>query len=193
MDPIRTDIIGVDEVGRGAWAGPLVCAAVRFHTVPTLPRGIAIRDSKVLSASQREKAARFIRTYADISLAFATRKEIDTLGIQRANVRVFEKAVRKIGFADDALIRIDGRRICTLAYPHEFLVAGDKKCMIIAAASIVAKVCRDRLMARFSARYPHYGFDRNKGYGTREHQIALKAHGFSAIHRRSFSLACYTH
>ncbi|MBI4268558.1 ribonuclease HII [Candidatus Uhrbacteria bacterium] len=197
MLPIKTNVIGVDEVGRGAWAGPLVVAAVMFRAIPVIPSSIIIRDSKTLSAMQREKAAAFIRRHADIAIIVASCEQVDSIGIQRANALAFQKAARAVikkssTPAEQVFVRADGRRICDFSHTHEFLIKGDQKCQVIAAASIVAKVWRDRCMVCLSKKYLQYGFERNKGYGTKEHQEALRLNGLSPIHRQSFSLACYT-
>ncbi|MDO8490098.1 MAG: ribonuclease HII [bacterium] len=194
MEPIDTNTIGIDEVGRGAWAGPLVVAAVYFPAIPRIPENILIRDSKKLRPQQREDSSRFILEKAITVIESAPHSLIDTIGIQAANKKLFESAAKKIlntictRYPRNCVrLKIDGRRICDFSVTHEFVIKGDARLEVIAAASIVAKVWRDHLMVRMAKKYPVYGFEQHKGYGTKQHSSALNKYGLCAIHRRSFS------
>lgn len=176
-------VAGLDEVGRGAWAGPLVAAAV------ILPRGeriIGVRDSKLLSEEKREEVARAITSQAIAwSYGVVSHKEIDAYGLTEANRLVFERALQ--GLREPAVrTLVDGAYRFTLPYRCNFIKGGDRTEYCIAAASNVAKVFRDRLMRSAHRLYPAYGFDRHKGYGTREHQKALRRYGNTPFHRKSF-------
>ena len=176
-------VAGVDEVGRGCLAGPVVVAAVVLHP----RRAIAgVRDSKLLSPPARERLYYEIIAKADAwSVAAAQPDEIDRLNIHHACLRAMRRAVVALvplpGF-----ILVDGFRIPDLSLPQRRVVGGDRRCAAIAAASIVAKVTRDRHMVRLHHLDPRYGFDRHKGYGTPQHLVAMARHGYSAVHRRSF-------
>ena len=174
-------VVGVDEVGRGPLAGPVTAAAVRLD--PTrIPMGLA--DSKALTAARREALYAEIVAVAEVAIAHATVEEIDSLNILRASHLAMERAVAGLG-ADHALI--DGNLIPRgLACPATAIVKGDAKCLSIAAASIVAKVTRDRIMVDLAQQHPGYGWEANAGYPTKEHLQALLNLGVTAWHRRSF-------
>lgn len=175
-------VAGVDEAGRGPLAGPIVAAAVVLkHPVPGLD------DSKRLSAEEREDL--FIRLHGEghaVSKAIVAPEEIDQRGIQVANYGAMAQAVRMLEPAPDFLL-VDGFAIPGCAIPHKPLVKGDQRSQSIAAASIVAKVVRDRIMAELDKRFPGYGFAFNKGYGTADHLEALRRHGPCPVHRMSFA------
>jgi len=174
-------VVGVDEVGRGPLAGPVTAAAVRLDPA-RIPPGL--RDSKVLTAARREALCAEIMAVADVSIAHATVEEIDTLNILRASHLAMERAIAALN-ADHALI--DGNLIPRgLACAAIAIIKGDAKCLSIAAASIVAKVTRDRIMVDLAQHYPGYGWDRNAGYPTKEHLDALQKLGVTPWHRRSF-------
>lgn len=176
-------IVGVDEAGRGPWAGPVVAAAVVLDPA-TLPEGVA--DSKLLDADQREIALARIEAKAlGIGIGIADTARIDQDNILNATMWAMAAAIRQISPAP-RLVLIDGNRLPRLSMPARAIVKGDAKCLSIAAASIVAKVTRDRLMIALAKEFPHYGFDRHKGYGTPEHQQAILRHGVTVHHRRSF-------
>lgn len=177
-------VAGVDEVGRGPLAGPIVAAAVIFPPNVQLP-GLA--DSKQLSPRKRVEICAKIKTQAlAIGVASVSHKEIDRLGINKANLLVMKRAVQKLKVKPDYLL-IDGERnIIDLPIPQKSISGGDRKCASIAAASIVAKVARDRLMERLHKKFPYYDFLHNVGYGTRKHLNALKKYGPCAFHRFSF-------
>ena len=183
------DVCGVDEAGRGPLAGPVVAAAV------ILDRGKPIeglRDSKLLTELQRLRLGVEIRRKAKaFAVAFASHVEIDGINILQASLLAMERAVLRLGTVPD-LVRVDGRQIPAhheraRLYRAEPVVDGDNLLPEISAASILAKVCRDRLMRRLHRRYPQYGFDQNFGYGTPEHLRALEKFGPCAIHRATFA------
>lgn len=176
-------VAGADEAGKGAWAGPLVAAAVVLPEVFD-PEGI--RDSKQLSAREREVA--FVRISKEAlawSVHLAEVEEIDRRGIGVANRRALTEAIRKLSVPPHAAL-IDAVRL-DLGIPVRPIIRGDEKELAIAAASIIAKVVRDRIMDAYGAEYAVYGFPAHKGYGTQRHSAALKEYGPSPIHRRSFS------
>ncbi len=177
-------IAGVDEVGRGPLAGPVVvCAAV----MPMGRRAISgVTDSKQLTADRREELARRILDEAlAISLSASSVRVIGRLNIHEATVRAMARAIARLPFAPDAIL-VDGRPLRTLGIAHRAVVGGDARCYSIACASIVAKVVRDRLMCRLAPRYPTYGWEGNKGYGTPIHLEALRALGLTPHHRLTF-------
>ena len=176
-------VAGVDEAGRGPLAGPVVAAAVVLD--PENPiRGLD--DSKKLSPARREALLPEILSKAcAVALAAVGPREIERINILQASLRAMATAVGRLRFAP-AHVLIDGNREIPAPLPQTPLVKGDSRCACIAAASVVAKVYRDGVMARMDARFPHYGFDRHKGYPTREHLAALERHGPCRIHRRTF-------
>jgi ribonuclease HII len=183
------DVCGVDEAGRGPLAGPVVAAAV------ILDRGNPIeglRDSKLLSELQRLRLAVEIRRKAKaFAVAFASHVEIDGINILQASLLAMERAIVRLGTVPD-VVHVDGRQIPRFRergrlYRAEPVVDGDNLLPEISAASILAKVCRDRLMRRLHRRYPQYGFDQNFGYATPDHLRALETFGPCAIHRTTFA------
>ncbi len=176
-------IAGVDEAGRGPWAGPVVAAAVVFAG-GRIPQGID--DSKRLSAARREALAREIAGVAHVGVGFASVGEIDRLNIRKATLKAMREAVAALPVAPAAVI-IDGRDAPAVGCCCEALIGGDALCLSIAAASIIAKVTRDRLMLELAAECPGYGWERNMGYGTQQHALALRRLGVSEHHRRSFA------
>ncbi len=176
-------VAGVDEAGRGPWAGPVIAAAVVLDPA-RIPAGLD--DSKALTPARR--AALFDAIMGEalaIGMGRASAKEIDRINILQASLAAMARAVAALKPAP-AFALIDGNRMPRLACPGEAIVKGDGRCLSIAAASIVAKVTRDRLMAELDSRHPGYGWARNKGYGTREHAAALARLGPTPEHRRSF-------
>jgi ribonuclease HII len=174
-------VVGVDEVGRGPLAGPVTAAAVRLDP-GRIPEGL--RDSKVLSAARREALYNAIMAVAEVSVAHASVEEIDHLNILRASHLAMERAVSGL-HADHALI--DGNLLPRgLTCPATAIVKGDAVCLSIAAASIVAKVTRDRIMVDLAQQHPGYGWEANAGYPTRAHLEALQILGVTPWHRRSF-------
>lgn len=185
-----TPIAGLDEVGRGCWAGPVVAAAVvlplsRLRREPALLAGVD--DSKRLSPGRREELDRRIRQVAlGVGLGEVSPALVDALGIVRATELAMRRAIAALPLEPDFLL-LDGWLRLDLPIPQRALVRGDARCLSIAAASIVAKVHRDRLMAAWAERYPGYGFEQHKGYGTGRHRQALEQLGPCPLHRRSFS------
>jgi ribonuclease HII len=179
-------IAGVDEVGRGPWAGPVLTAAVIL--LPNCPANLLaqIRDSKALSAARREAIAAELPPYAAIGIGAASVAEIDQLNILAATLLAMGRAVAALP-QPPAAVLVDGNRLPPLPYPAETVVKGDARSLSIAAASIIAKVTRDRLMARLAVRYPAYRWERNAGYGTKAHQAGLASAGVTPHHRRSFA------
>ena len=174
-------VVGVDEAGRGPLAGPVTAAAVRLDPA-RIPQGLD--DSKALSAPRREALLVAIVELAEVSIAHATVEEIDRLNILRASHLAMERAVAALS-ADHALI--DGNMIPRgLTCAATAIVRGDALCLSIAAASIVAKVTRDRIMVDLAQQHPGYGWDTNAGYPTPDHLAALRNLGVTPWHRRSF-------
>lgn len=180
-------VAGVDEVGRGPLAGPVVAAAVVFPT--GVPRKLAamLDDSKKLSAEQRLAAFTALRESgrAEIAVGAASVAEIDRLNILRAALLAMCRAVARLPTLPD-LALVDGNMPPPLTCPVRCVVGGDARCLSIAAASIVAKVVRDRAMVRLAARWPGYGWETNVGYSTPEHGQAIRHLGVTPHHRRSF-------
>jgi ribonuclease HII len=177
-------VAGIDEAGRGPLAGPVVAAAVILD--PALPiSGLA--DSKVLSPRRRERLDVEIRTHAAAwALGWAEVDEIDRLNILQATLLAMQRAVAALPFTPESAL-VDGNRCPDLLCPVEAVVGGDRTVGAIAAASILAKVARDREMLVLDERFPGYGFDRHKGYPTVDHIAALRRLGVSEVHRRSFT------
>lgn len=185
-------VAGVDEAGRGPLAGPVVAAAVILpgEWIQTgLPGALkGLNDSKQLSLEQRERFFEVLTAGADIRWAVAVVEaaDIDRLNILVATHRAMAEALAELRPAPRHIL-VDGLRVKSLPHPQTPLVKGDARSYSIAAASVLAKVTRDRLMVEFDRRWPAYGFAGHKGYGTAEHLAALAAHGPCPIHRRSFA------
>ena len=177
-------ICGVDEAGRGPLAGPVVAAAVIFPNRKLAPE--ALNDSKKLTEKQRETLFDHIHQTALISVGLATSEEIDRLNILQATLTAMARAVADLPEAPDFAL-IDGNQTPPLPCPCQTIIKGDGKSASIAAASIIAKVTRDRLMRVFDADYPGYGFASHKGYPSAAHREALIRLGPTPIHRRSFA------
>jgi len=180
-------VAGVDEVGRGPLAGPVVAAAVVLpaNLGPRSPL-YKVRDSKTLSPEQREEFYRMILERAeDAAWALCEPEEIDELNILEASLEAMLRAVKTLDPAPDLLL-VDGNASINCHTPSVTVVNGDSLCLSIAAASIVAKVVRDRIMDELHKKFPDYGFDVHKGYGTAYHKKALLALGPSPVHRKSF-------
>ena len=176
-------ICGVDEAGRGPLAGP-VCAAACI-----LPRGLEIEglnDSKKLTEKRRDALYDVIKEKAvSYGIAFATVEEIEELNILGATYLAMNRAIEQLSVTPD-LALIDGNRNAGIQVNSQPVVKGDSKCADIAAASILAKVTRDRYMLELDKEYPMYGFAKHKGYGTKDHYAAIREHGMSPAHRPSF-------
>jgi ribonuclease HII len=184
MDQYGAPVAGIDEAGRGPWAGPVVVAAVILNP-DRIPEGL--NDSKQLTPQEREERYAEIVATSIVSVAVGPVRQIDRINILQASLWGMRKAYRGLRVPIGAAI-IDGNII-----PRRFpckaraVVGGDALSLSVAAASIVAKVTRDRMMVKLSRRYRRYAWDSNKGYGTREHAEAIKKHGVCTHHRRSFS------
>jgi len=181
-------IAGIDEVGRGALAGPIVAAAVIF------PKGFfkkidGINDSKLLSAIKREKLSSLIKKNCFCwRIARVSEKIIDKIGISKANKLVFERAIKKLKIKPDFILADGQINLERIKIPYQSIIKADRKIFSVAAASILAKVSRDEFMKKISKKYPFYKFNQNKGYGTAEHYRGLKNHGPCPCHRHSFRL-----
>jgi ribonuclease HII len=185
----HSGIAGVDEVGRGALFGPVVAAAVILpdHAWPELIAA-KIRDSKKLSSSRRTKLAQQICTLAiDWKIGFASSREIDQINILQATLLAMKRAVLKLRVQPTVCLVDGNQSIKDLILPQQTIVKGDERSLTIASASIVAKVWRDDLVLRLASKYPVYGLERNKGYGSQQHLQALQQYGPSPLHRHSFS------
>ena len=176
-------VAGLDEAGRGCLAGPVVAAAV------VMPAGSlveGVNDSKKLTPVRREKVFEALReTAVACGVGLVYQEEIDRINIYQATIKAMKQAVASLAVSPDYLM-IDGMRLPGCSLVQEKIVSGDAYCYSIAAASIVAKVTRDRLMLEFDKAYPGYGFARHKGYGTREHMEALRKHSPCGLHRKTF-------
>ena len=179
-------VVGVDEVGRGSLAGPVVVAAVVLHPERRVP---GVRDSKLLTAAARE------RLYSEIleravawTIASASAGEVDALNVHQASLLAMRRAVNDLVPLPDFVL-VDGFRIPDLYLPQRRVIGGDRRCAAIAAASIVAKVTRDRQMGELHTHDPRYGFHRHKGYATAQHLEAVAQFGYSPVHRKSFRVA----
>ena len=183
-------VIGLDEAGRGPWAGPVVAGAVWLDPAKLAPDLLArLDDSKKLSRAAREAVLASLkaapRSAARLGVGQASVAEIDRLNILQASLLAMTRAAKALGLAADAAL-VDGTQSPALACPVTCVVKGDGRSWSIAAASILAKVTRDRQMAVLAQRYPGYGWERNQGYGTAEHRAALTRLGVTDEHRRSF-------
>ena len=178
-------LAGVDEAGRGPLAGPVVAAAVIF------PKDVwidGVDDSKKLTHGKREELFDLIQTSAlSVGVGIVSHQRIDEINILQATMQAMEEAVAKLDRHPQHLL-IDGPRYNCTSIPYAAIIDGDAKCFSIAAASIIAKVTRDRLMLAYDREFPQYGFAKHKGYGTKEHLDALRKHGPCEIHRRSFRM-----
>ncbi|RDV84002.1 ribonuclease HII [Ammonifex thiophilus] len=177
-------VAGVDEAGRGPLAGPVVAAAVIFPPLVDLP---LLRDSKLLSPKKRWELACCIMELAeDWAIGMASVAEIDLLGIREATFRAMHRALCSLRHPPD-MVLIDGNSSPPLPWPHLTIVKGDNRVASVAAASILAKVTRDRLMEDLHLLFPQYNFKQHKGYPTREHKELLARYGPVSLHRRTFA------
>ncbi|MBC8745844.1 ribonuclease HII [Paraburkholderia sp. WC7.3g] len=177
-------VCGVDEAGRGPLAGPVVAAAVIFNPAKPMIRGLD--DSKVLSALKREALYdKIVERALAYCIASATVEEIDSLNILHATMLAMKRAVEGLSVVP-TLVKVDGNRCPTLSIRSEAVIGGDALVKSISAASILAKVARDRMLVELHQTYPMYGFDAHAGYGTPQHLAALREHGPCEHHRRSF-------
>ncbi len=181
-------VCGLDEVGRGPWAGPLVACALMLKKDI---RFKGLKDSKKMSARKREQIFKILQKNAVYGLGKATVGEIDSYGLTRATNMAFNRALKeysaKKGSIKPEILLVDGRDRLKLPITHKTIIKGDEKLKIIACASIVAKVTRDAMMRKLALKWLHYGFERHKGYGTARHQAALEKYGPCPLHRKSFA------
>ncbi len=176
-------LAGVDEVGRGPLAGPVVAAAVVFTPYEYVE---GVRDSKKLSEKKRDAlSAEIIEKAHAYAFGIVDHTEIDRINIRQATFKAMRIAIGSLGVNPEYLL-IDGEGLPDKIYPQEALVKGDDRSFSIGAASILAKVKRDQMMKEYHEEFPLYGFDRHKGYGTAEHRKMIQTHGPCTIHRRSF-------
>lgn len=180
-------VAGLDEVGRGCFAGPVVTGAVIFKKGSEIPEGI--RDSKLLTPEKRKKLSKEIKDYCLAwSIGESSVELINESGIVQATQKAFYQSVQDLNITPDFLLMdafyIDGIE----KEKQKPIIHGDALCISIAAASIIAKVYRDELMEKLALQYPEYGLDKHKGYGTKQHRDAIKKHGLTNIHRKSFKL-----
>lgn len=179
-------IAGVDEVGRGPWAGPIVACAY-IEVIPV--NHLKITDSKKMNEAQREEAYEALIISGHYGIGQAEAEEIDKLGLTKANRLAFKRALEALPIKPD-LVLIDGNdrisKVYTLSIPFKTFIKGDLLIKVISCASIIAKVTRDRLMVNYAKQFPKYSFDKHKGYGTLLHRNAIRKHGVTKIHRKSF-------
>ncbi len=178
-------VAGVDEAGRGPLAGPVVAAAVVFPPHCRVIRGL--RDSKLLPPPRRLRLAGVVRARAlAVGVGAASVREIDRVNIRRASILAMRRALARLRVTP-GLVLVDGLPCPELGCAHDAIIDGDAHCHSIAAASVIAKTVRDRLMELLARHHPSYAWESNKGYGTPDHLAALALHGFTAHHRRSFA------
>lgn len=186
--PFSGPVCGIDEVGRGPLAGPVMAACVLIpEDTQPLSFWAEITDSKKLSAKKREALFPLITGHTLWGLGEASAQEIDTLNIHHATLLAMRRAYQAAGLPLPHRVLVDGKFCPDLPCPAQAVVKGDSKHVQIAAASILAKVTRDRLMADLDETYPAYGWTRNAGYGTAEHRKAIETHGITPHHRKSFA------
>lgn len=176
-------IVAMDEAGRGSWAGPVVAAAI------IMPKGLklpGLTDSKLLSAEQRDFFYEKLIKLCEYGVGVSSHEEVDKFGLLYATHKAFSTAFRSIKTKADHIL-IDGRDKFVFDIPHTSIIKGDLKVRAISAASVIAKVTRDRLMIEYAKVYPDYAFDEHKGYGTERHQRALEKMGPCAIHRKTYA------
>jgi ribonuclease HII len=177
-------VAGVDEAGRGPWAGPVVAAAVVFESSRTAPKGLA--DSKLLGADERARLYDAIRKVAVVGVGIVEVGDIDSINILQATFRAMQEAVACLSPVPETVL-VDGNRCPPLPCRSVPIVDGDQLCPSISAASIIAKVTRDRMMISLAQSFPGYSWETNKGYGTREHVSGIIRLGVTPHHRRSFA------
>ena len=186
LNDIKNQVIGIDEVGRGAFCGPVVsCSILLSPKILEDKLVLEINDSKKLNKKKRMYLAKFIKKNSIYSIGTASSTEIDEINILQATNLSMIRAYKNLKKPQN-LVKIDGLETFKLNDRTTFIKNGDQKSISIAAASIIAKTWRDKLMFYYSKIYPIYGWDRNKGYGTNEHREAIKKYGLTRIHRRSF-------
>ena len=176
-------VAGIDEAGRGPWAGPVVAAAAILNRV-NFPAGID--DSKKLTKSKREALYDIIMAQAQVGVGMASVQEIDEYNILGATKLAMRRAYDALSHKPDVTL-VDGNQLPDLPCTMKAIIGGDALCISIAAASFIAKVTRDRIMTELAGEFPHYGWERNSGYGTKSHQEGLALFGVTAHHRSSYA------
>lgn len=179
----ETPIVGVDEVGRGPLAGPVISAAIILNK-EKIPEGI--NDSKKLSKKKREVINEELISQHSFAIGIASVEEIDKINILQASLLAMKRAVLNLNIKPQTIL-VDGNKLPDLEYNMYPIIKGDSKSISIAAASIIAKVYRDKLMQDLSLQYPGYYWEKNSGYGTKQHLLALNSLGVTPIHRKSFA------
>lgn len=182
-------VVGIDEVGCGPWAGPLLSGAAYIDlNILSEKHFEGITDSKLLSPAKREKAFNYLSTLRGFHWAVGevSSSEIDALGLSKSLFRAMEMAAQNLNLPKIDFGLVDGIRMPPLNFPCQCLVKGDQKSLSIAAASIMAKVIRDKIMKELHEQFPHYGWDKNAGYGTALHREGLLKYGITPYHRKSF-------
>lgn len=177
-------VVGIDEAGRGPWAGPVIAAAV--VVTPDAPLLQGVDDSKLLTRRRREDLAAAIVSSLPYAVGGASVREVDRLNVRRAAALAMRRALARLRCAVDVVL-VDGLAVPELGVAHEAMVDGDAHCYAVACASILAKTVRDRLMRQLGGRYPGFGWEENAGYGTEVHRAALERLGPTRHHRRSFT------
>ena len=181
---MKKNIAGVDEVGRGSLIGPVFAAAVIFQE--KIDKSI-IKDSKKLSKKRRENLEKYIKKNSTWSIGSASIKEIEKLNILNASLLAMKRSITKLK-SKPSLVLIDGNNLPNMkAYKLKSVIKGDQKISEISAASIIAKVARDRLITKMSKKFKRYAWDKNAGYGTKEHLKAINKFGITKYHRKTFS------
>ena len=188
-------VVGIDEAGRGPLAGPVIACAITVSEFPIsnfqFPKNI--KDSKKLSAKQREEIYKLLKKNPDVKwgIGKVSEKVIDKINILQATKMAMKRAVKNLEnkYYKAEYLLIDGNFGIDLDFPQKSIIKGDQKVFSCAAASIIAKVSRDRMMTKYHEKYPEYGFDRHKGYGTKLHREAIKKYGFCDIHRKTFHVS----
>lgn len=180
-------VAGVDEVGRGPWAGPVYAAAVIIDTRKIAAKGLSgLDDSKKLNAAQREVLFERLQGCATIGIGWCEVGEIDRINILQASLLAMKRAIASLPIQPHYVL-VDGNKAPDLACPCQTIIKGDARAYSIAAASIVAKVTRDRFMVKLAQSHPGYGWHTNMGYGTKEHQAGLARHGVTVHHRKTWA------
>ncbi len=186
LDDINNQVIGIDEVGRGALCGPVVsCSVLLDKSILKYPLVNEINDSKKINETKRKVLSDFIKKFSIFSFGIADNQEIDKINILKATILSMNRSFHK--FKDyENIIKIDGQKTFELNENTFFIIKGDQKSVSIAAASILAKNYRDSLMKKMSKTFPEYEWEKNKGYGTKSHTNAIKKFGITPLHRESF-------
>ena len=182
---LKVKASGIDEVGRGALAGPVVVACVFFKSYKSIPFGIA--DSKKVSKKNRIKLYKEINELADVGIGIVSSHIIDKIGINKATNVAANTSIAKIKFLTNTVL-IDGHIKVQVDLNVKNIIKGDSNYVSIAAASIIAKVSRDKIMHAYSKKYKNYKWDSNMGYGTKDHLLAIKKYGITSIHRKTYKI-----